>query len=544
MRPRMSNDPAQPPAPSPQTGGAAPRQGYASVATKGLALTLASVGVNKGFTVIAQVVLGILLTPSEFGLVAIAVGISLFIQTFRDGGVRELLTQQPKRYDELEGSLFWLSGVINMAVSVALGLAGEVVARVYVAQGQLAHVSDLTTLVWIMAAAVPLGTPVVVLHAKLRIDLNFRALAWFTITSGIVRYGGQIALALLDFGPMSIVLPTLGVAIAETAYCVAVTGRKPWTGAMERWRWPGVMRQTIWVVAASTAAGVANAGYIVVVGLFVPQAELGVYFFAISLLMQIETLVGQSVVTVLFPIMARMQDDPARQGQAAVRVLRATGLLVAPMAVALGVLWPVIDLVVFQGKWVLATIPLLILGLFYPLRTMLVAVPFAALQAQGKFKEGFFLWLWNGVGLLVVSGLAAWALRDIDALAWAVGIFLAVSCVWFTIGVVHRLHVRRREVVIAMLLTPLIAAAVGTGCVVLDYYVIQPWLVGEALNLPSGSVRQAVLTDALIRGAILSAALGAAYLIAVRVLAAGQVREAMQVLPGRVRGLMGRALRL
>lgn len=528
------------PAPTPPAEPAQPAQGYAQVATKGLALTLASVGVNKGFTLVAQLALAILLAPSEYGLYAVAFSISLFIQTFRDGGVRELLTQQPSRYEELEGSLFWLATSINTIVAVGLGIAGEIVARLYVAQGRIHDVPELTTLVWIMAAAVPLGSPTVVLHAKLRIDLNFRALAWFTIISGVVRYGGQIALAFLGMGAMSIVLPTIAVAITETAFCVAATGRKPWKRAVEAARWGGVMRQTIWVVGASTAAGVANSGYMLAVGLFIPQDQLGVYFFAVSLLMQIETLIGQSVVTVLFPIMARMQDDPARQGQAAIRVLRATGLLVAPMSVVLGVLWPAADLIVFKGKWALATTPLLILGFFYPLRTMLVAVPYAALQAQGRFREGFFLWLWNGLGLFLVAGFAAWALRDIDGLSWAVGVFLAVSCVYFTTVVVHRLLVRRREIILSMILVPLIAAGAGVVCVVLDYDLIQPRIYGPGMNIDPGAGRLGMVLPAAIRGCILAAVFIGIYLVGVRLLAPGQVREALQVVPGRVRRLAGK----
>lgn len=532
-----SRAPAPTPSPAPQ--------GYGQVARRGLVLTMVSFAVNKGFVTLAQLVLAIALTPSEYGLYAVAFSISLFIQTFRDGGVRELLTQQPKRYHELEGSLFWLSVTINMIVALILGIAGEVVARVYVSQGRLAHVEDLTTLVWVMAAAVPLGSPTVVLHAKLRIDLNFRAQAWFTIISGVVRYGGQIALALLDFGAMSIVLPTVAVALAETAFCVVVTGRMPWLGKPETWRWRGVIAQTIWVIGASTAAGVANAGYMLVVGLFVPQADLGVYFFAVQLLMQIETLVGQSIVTVMFPIMARMQGEPARQGSAAIRVVRATGLVVAPLAVLLGVLWPAIDLVVFQGKWALAATPILILGMFYPIRTIMVAVPNAALQATGRFREWFFLWLTTGVGLLVVAGIAGWALRDVDALAWCVGAFLALSGLYFTVTVVHRLHVRRREIILSSLLTPLIAAGVGVGCVVLDYAVLRPWLYGEGLNLRVGpGARRALMEPALIRAVVLGGGFLIVYGLAVRTLAQHQVHEALQVMPARLRGPIARVLRL
>lgn len=529
---------------NPSPGAPAPTAGYAQVATRGLMLTAASFTVNKGFVLVAQVTLAVLLSPADYGLVAMAMAVSMFIQTFRDGGVRELLTQRPQEYNTLEGSLFWLAGTMNLVVGLCLGVAGEVVARMYHAAGKLDHPGELTALVWVMAAAVPLGTPTVILHAKLRIDLRFRALAEFTIISGVVRYGGQIALALAGFGAMSVVLPTIGVAIVEAVFCIAATGRAPWARPVEAWRWRAVIGQTIWVVGGSTAAGVANAGYMLVIGPFVSRADLGVYYFAVQLLMQIETLVGQSIVSVLFPIMARMQDDPARQGQAAIRVVRATGLVVSPLCVALGVLWPAIDLMVFKGKWAVAGTPLLILGLFYPLRTILIAVPNAALMAQGRFRAWCFLWLWNGAGLLAVAGIAAWLTRDIDDISWFVGVFLALSCLWFTTVVVHRLMVRRREIIIASLLTPLIAAAAGVGCVALDYGVLQPALYGPGLNIDTTGSRAAMLGPALVRAGALGALFAITYVVAVRTLAAHQVHEALQVLPARLRGAAARVLRM
>lgn len=535
-----TNQPLEPAIP-PESG--AQPTSYAKVAGRGLLLTLASFMVNKGFTLGAQLVLAAMLSEYDFGVVGLATAISMYVQTFRDGGVREMLVQRSDRYEELEGQFFWLSTAMNFAVALVLGLAGGICAYIYVERGKLHEASELSTLVWIMAAALPLGSATTVLHAKLRIDLRFKALAWFTILSGIVRYGGQIALALMGWGPMSIVIPTVLVAAVESVFCIVATGRHPWAGPAHVKRWYGTLRQTIWLILGSAATGVSNFGYILLIGLFLSIEETGVYTWTVLILMQIETLVAQSVVTVLFPVLARLQHEPQRQGAAAIRVVRACALVVSPMAITLAACFPALNELLFNGKWAAATVPMTILALFYPLRTVFVTVPHALLQSQGRFRAWFMLWFTNVIGLLCISALGAWIFGTTAGVAWCVGAFLGINCLWSTARVLKPLGIARRETVRSALTAPLIGIIAGGLAIYVDRAIVAPWCsvhITDSVRVIGHSFSLAQIARVAFAATI---SLGV-YGVAIRALAAHQMHEALSILPQRLSKPISSLLRL
>ena len=524
----------------------APAGALGQTAGRGVALLLASNMAGKVMVVVAQLVLGWILTPTDFGLYAIVMSIAMFIQTFRDGGVRDYLTRRVDDYEQMLGPCFWLSLWINCLVGLALGVAGMVVGLVYSSTGYLKSPGELALLVWIMAASVPLGSAGPVLLARLRIDLRFSTIATWTVLSAVVRYAGQIGMAVAGFGVYSLIVPLVAVAIFESLYVVAATGIRPWKYKAERSRWKEILSGSGWLMVGQSMAGILNSGYFLLAGLFVPREIIGVLYFAVMLHMQVETLIGQSVVGVMQPVLTRLNGDVVRQGQACLRIARAATLISAPATLGLALLYPAVEAVVFGGKWADAAMPLAVLALGYVARASFVSVPSPLLVARGEYRAWAMMWGWNCAGVLLMAMASAAAAKaagvhEMAIVSAGVSAFLVVACLWSTVGVMRTLGVSATETLRACIGTLPVTLAAAVACWAADVFVLEPKLGGMITQVVKVAGREVAVFQ-LVRGAVLGVMFVILLAIGLRVLARAQVADAIGVLPGKLGRPLGRLM--
>src|SRR5262249_24904681 len=95
---------------------------------------VASVAMQYGngvLQVAAAVVLARLLTPEDFGLVAIVTVLTSFATALIDFGLGDAVAQRSKITPSQVSSLFWLSSAIGFAVAVALAACSPLIAWIY-----------------------------------------------------------------------------------------------------------------------------------------------------------------------------------------------------------------------------------------------------------------------------------------------------------------------------------------------------------------------------------------------------------------------------
>ncbi len=202
----------------------------------------------KGAAFIAQIALGIILLPEQFGVYFTALAIAGFVQVVRDGGVREVLVQRGEaHYSSLAGPVFWLAMAMNLGAGLLLAGVAPALSRLY---GQ-----PLTPLLLVIALSLPLGTPAAVLQCRLRIDLRFGVLSRIQMVSALVRHGSTIAFALSGLGAQSFVLPLLLVALVEGVWSFWATRgvRPPWMLAPRVGTWIGLLRTGWWMIFQTLA---------------------------------------------------------------------------------------------------------------------------------------------------------------------------------------------------------------------------------------------------------------------------------------------------
>lgn len=517
---------------------------------RGMSFTAANSILSKLISFLAFTVLGWLLTDHDFGLYAMAFSIAAFLQVFRDGGVVQLLIQRgEKEYETLLGPVFWMAFTFNAATACVLAVIGPIVAT---QKGE----PMLASLIWVLAATLPLATPSIVLQARLQMDLRFGYLAGVSLGSSVIRYGGTIGLALAGFGPLSFVIPMPVMAVYEgVAYYLAV-GQTPWKRRPRVRVWRELFAQSKWLIFFSLSVAALNQGGYLIIGVIVAVEHVGVFAFAYQLISQVDALLG-TLGTVLFPALARLNSDRARQNKATLRAIRILMFLACPAALGLAAIVGPLEQMLWHGKWHDAVWPVQAMAVFYAAR-ILITVPNAGLQARGLFRANAVLTLLAGVGLTIAAGIGAeWGSRSANPdvmipsrIAECMGVATGLFCGFLAVWGLKRMGIGRREVVMAVAPTWAIAVVSAAGAVGADLMVsghleqlsaavadrLALWGVGAA-----GSPGVPIAIAGFVRLVVAFTAYCAVYGVLQRVLAPARLREAMAVAPGRLRVLGERA---
>jgi PST family polysaccharide transporter len=105
--------------------------GLRRLAVRGAGVTVFSSGFGLAIQIIATVVLARLLTPTDFGVVAMVTTFSLLLMNFGLNGFTEAILQREELTHDLASNLFWVSIGAGVLLSAGFAMAGSLMARFY-----------------------------------------------------------------------------------------------------------------------------------------------------------------------------------------------------------------------------------------------------------------------------------------------------------------------------------------------------------------------------------------------------------------------------
>ena len=102
-----------------------------SLAVRGAGITVLSGGLVQAIQIIATVVLARLLTPADFGLVAMVTTFSILFSNFGFNGFTEAVLQREEIDHLLISNLFWINLGTGLLLTIGFAAAGPLVALFY-----------------------------------------------------------------------------------------------------------------------------------------------------------------------------------------------------------------------------------------------------------------------------------------------------------------------------------------------------------------------------------------------------------------------------
>ncbi|MET3811369.1 PST family polysaccharide transporter [Arthrobacter sp. UYEF3] len=306
-----------------------------------------------------MVVLARLLSPQDYGLLAMVTAIIGVAELFRDFGLSSAAVQAPTLSRKQRDNLFWINSCLGLVLSVAIFLGAPLIADLY-------HQSELAPMTQVLAWMFLVNGVATQYRADLTRRLKFLRLAVADTVSPAAALAVAVAFALNGGGYWSLVAQQLTqftvmlalVLVAARWLPGAPSVSTPMDG-MLKFGWHLVSTQLIGYVSKNSDS--------FIIGLRFGPSTLGLYNRAFQLLMTPLNQVRAPSTTVALPVLSRLRDEQARysrfveRGQLALGYTLVTGLgLVAGAAspvttVFLGDKWaslaPVLSLLAVAGAF-------------------------------------------------------------------------------------------------------------------------------------------------------------------------------------------------
>ncbi|MGE0396550.1 MAG: lipopolysaccharide biosynthesis protein [Kofleriaceae bacterium] len=353
-----------------------------------------------------------LLTPADFGLVAVALTVVAFAIRFAQLGLGAALIQRKEITDEHIATTFAWMLALGIGFTVALFAGAPLVAAIFDMPQSENLVRALSALFFIRSLS---STS----RFLLQRDLHFKALASMNVAAYIIGSVTSVTLAYAGFGPWSLAIGYLVEAIVESA--LLLIARPPVVRpAFHRQAFNDLFGFGGGQTIASIANYFAQQGDYIVVGRYLGDVMLGIYSRAYEL-MRFPALVFHSVAgTVLFSSFSRIQDDPERLESSFRRVLFANAIVLMPASAGLIVLAPEAIAILFGKQWTSVVIPFQIMAVSLLFRTSYKASGLVArsageimrvaagevIYAGMVFFGALFAKRWGIIGVSVTTGLA------------------------------------------------------------------------------------------------------------------------------------------
>ena len=391
---------------------ASPTPSLGRLAARGAAWIAFSFGASQMIAMASNLLLARVLSPQDFGLVAMANLLLAFVGPFHDSGLLPAFVARKDAVRESAATIAWSTPVTGLAVAavtvLAAPLAGVLFAR-----------SDVVPVMRVLALVFVLNGLAVAPLAVISKELAFRSKATVGIVGALAEGVCGIALALRGAGYWSLVGAQLARA---TVTGVAAWWLAPWKplGRFVWARFREMARFGRHMVAGNLLGLLGSYLDNIVVGRWLGAEALGLYGTAFRWGRLPSQALGTTANQVAFPSYVAVQAEPARLKAAYLRVLHTVSTLALPASLGLLVIAPDLVATLYPPRWAGMVGPLRIFAIF-GLVNALVATTGDIFKAAGR--PG---WI-PGLAIVHLPSLAAalWFLTAYGPAGAASGLLLA-----------------------------------------------------------------------------------------------------------------------
>lgn len=321
-----------------------------------------------------------LLTPGDYGLVAMASVFVGFLALIAEAGLGPALVQMQELDDLKVRRIFGAVILIDLALFALQFAAAPLIARFF-------QEERLVLIIRVLALQFPIMIFTVIPNALLSRRLEFKSQSVIGLASAVCGSLGSLALALSGYGVWALVL---GGMIQALCGAVAINVVAPFL------RWPDFsfkgMRGLIVFGGQLTASRVMWFLYsqadVFIAGRVLGKELLGFYSISMHLASLPVQKVASIVNTVAYPAFAEAQNTPEKIPAYLLRVIRMLSFFSFPVLWGMSSIAGEIVTVLLGPKWDAAVVPMQLLPLVMPL-TMFSTLLHTAFQGIGRSNVVF-----------------------------------------------------------------------------------------------------------------------------------------------------------
>ncbi len=315
-----------------------------------------------------------LLSPRDFGIVALAAVFTTLLRMFGNMGLGASIVQRQEVDEEYLSTAFWANLVAGVTLTAVAAAAGGVVGR-WLHEPIVGLVLIVLSLRFLITAGA--ATQLAIIMRR----MDYRTLSLRNVVSTLAGGLIGVTMAYRGMGVWSLVGQELGMITLGTVLLYRATHWRPKLRfSMEKFR-------DLWSFGGQLQLS-SLFNYLVrnmdnlLVGRYLGSTALGFYALGYNIFLAPLNDIGL-LNRVMFSALSRLQGDEARLKRGFLRVTEYATMAVLPMMVGLSLVAPLVVVVIFGQKWLQSVPVIRLLTLAGFLQLMMTFAP-TALQSAGR----------------------------------------------------------------------------------------------------------------------------------------------------------------
>ena len=330
---------------------------------------------TQGVQFLFGILLARLLTPNDYGMIAMLTIFMAVSQTFIDSGFGNALIRKPDRNEADKATVFFFNIFMAVACYGVIFLAAPLVAQFY----KMPQLTDILRVLALNLIILAFGS---IQRLNLTIDLNFKTLAKVSFVGAVVGGSAGLVCAYNGLGVWSLVVQQM----------TTMTTRVILFWTLVHWRPKTFFNKTSFKSmfgfgSKLLASGLLNTLYDniydLIIGKVFSASTLGNYSRASHFANFPSSNITGIFQRVTFPVLSKVQDDPEKLRKGYLKFLNMATLVIFPLMIGLAAVAKPFILLVLTDKWVEVILILQIIciaQMWYPVH----AINLNILQVMGR----------------------------------------------------------------------------------------------------------------------------------------------------------------
>jgi len=375
------------------------------------------------------IVLARLLTPEDFGLIAMTLAIIGVAGLLSNFGMGAALIQLKDINSSHYNSVFWINTGVGLALTVFVYLFSKTVANFY-------GLPDLEEITQTLSICFAINAMALVPRQKLTKQMEFRALAITDFFSMSISAIIAIFCAMHDYGYWSLVILQIVRAFVNLVFATIFA---KWLPSIEfsikATRQLFNFSFNVFLVSLVQYAG--GRADKLIVGKFLGAEPTGIYDKAGALIMAPIQSISHAVGSVLFPAFSQIQDDKKKIASIFIRAISVVSLITFPMMMGLLIIADNLVSVILGSQW-LEVIPILKILCFCGLAISVGTLSGSIYLSQGRTDLQLKVNLvTQAVRIIAIACGVPWGLIGVT-IGYSIGTFISIITSWIVAGnIIH-----------------------------------------------------------------------------------------------------------
>jgi PST family polysaccharide transporter len=298
----------------------------------------------KGITALVFLVLAHLLTPQDFGIVAVAAMIITFVQVFWDAGLSKALIQRQTDIDEAANIVFWTNIFLSAIVYAVVYFLAAPIAQ-HIQEPQVHYVIQVQGLL------IPLGALASVPTAFYQRNLDFKFLFYIKFFTVVLPGFTSILLALMGFTYWALVG---GVLLGHLIQVIVLWWtQKDWRPRFiynRKLAWE-LMEFGFWVTGESVLGWLFIWADALIIGIYLGTQDLGLYRTGSAFVAMLFSLLLSPLLPVLYRAYAIIHQNSSQFIDSLLQANKLTAMIALPVGCGLFVLQYPLAECIFGSSW-------------------------------------------------------------------------------------------------------------------------------------------------------------------------------------------------